>query len=83
MKLKNMCLVSAFSVVFALRMVPTVSAVEVGEKAPDFELLSTQGGKLKQNLSRLQLRQELTGLIEEIQKKGSWFERLARFFGPQ
>jgi hypothetical protein len=47
MKLKNMCLVSAFSVVFALRMVPTVSAVEVGEKAPDFELLSTQGGKLK------------------------------------
>jgi diadenylate cyclase len=42
-----------------------------------------QGGKLKQNLSRLQLRQELTGLIEEIQKKGSWFERLARFFGPQ
>ena len=40
-----------------------------------------QGGKLKQNLSRLQLRQELTGLIEEIQKKGSWFERLLAFLG--
>ena len=42
-----------------------------------------QGGKLKQNLSRLQLRQELHGLIEDTQKKGSWFERLARLFGTQ
>ncbi len=42
-----------------------------------------QGGKIKQNLSRLQLRQELRGLIEENEKKGSWFERLARFFGTQ
>jgi len=42
-----------------------------------------QGGKLKQNLSRLQLRQELHGLIEDTEKKGSWFERLARFFGTQ
>ena len=42
-----------------------------------------QGGKLKQNLSRLQLRQELHGLIEDIEKKGSWFERLAGFFGTQ
>jgi diadenylate cyclase len=40
-----------------------------------------QGGKIRQNLSRLQLRQELRGLIEENEKKGSWFERLARFFG--
>jgi diadenylate cyclase len=40
-----------------------------------------QGGKIRQNLSRLQLRQELRGLIEEKEKKGSWFERLARFFG--
>ncbi len=42
-----------------------------------------QGGKLKQNLTRLQLRQELRGLIEDNEKKGSWFERLARFFGTQ
>jgi diadenylate cyclase len=42
-----------------------------------------QGGKIKQNLTRLQLRQELRGLIEDIEKKGSWFERLARFFGTQ
>ena len=42
-----------------------------------------QGGKLKQNLSRLQLRQELHGLIEDTEKKGSWFEQLARFFGTQ
>ena len=42
-----------------------------------------QGGKIKQNLSRLQLRQELRGLIEYNEKKGSWFERLARFFGTQ
>jgi diadenylate cyclase len=42
-----------------------------------------QGGKIKQNLSRLQLRQELRGLIEDNEKKGSWFERLARFFGTQ
>jgi diadenylate cyclase len=40
-----------------------------------------QGGKLKQNLSRLQLRQELLGLIEVTEKKGSWFERFARLFG--
>ncbi len=42
-----------------------------------------QGGKLKQNLTRLQLRQVLRGLIEEAEKKGSWFERLARLFGTQ
>ena len=42
-----------------------------------------QGGKIKQNLSRLQLRQELHGLLEENEKKGSRFERLARFFGTQ
>jgi diadenylate cyclase len=40
-----------------------------------------QGGKLKQNLTRLQLRQELRGLIEDTEKKGSVFARLARFFG--
>jgi diadenylate cyclase len=42
-----------------------------------------QGGKIRQNLSRLQLRQELRSLIEETEKKGSWFERLARLFGTQ
>jgi diadenylate cyclase len=42
-----------------------------------------QGGKLKQNLTRLQLRQELHGLIEDTEKKGSWFERLARLFWAQ
>ena len=47
MKFKNMYLVSALSVVFALAMIPPVFAVEVGDKAPDFELPSTQGGKLK------------------------------------
>jgi diadenylate cyclase len=42
-----------------------------------------QGGRLKQNLTRLQLRQDLLGLIKDHPKKGSWFARLARFFGPQ
>ena len=47
MKFKNMCLVSALCVVSALAMIPAVFAIEVGDKAPDFELPSTQGGKLK------------------------------------
>jgi peroxiredoxin len=47
MKFANMYLVSALSVVFALAVIPPVFAVEVGDKAPDFELPSTQGGKLK------------------------------------
>ena len=40
-----------------------------------------QGGKIKRNLTRLQLRQELRGLMEPSVQKGSWFARLARFFG--
>jgi peroxiredoxin len=47
MKFANMYLVSAFSVVFVLAVLPPVFAIEVGDKAPDFELPSTQGGKLK------------------------------------
>jgi peroxiredoxin len=47
MKFANMYLVSALSVVFVLAVIPPVFAVEVGDKAPDFELPSTQGGKLK------------------------------------
>jgi len=47
MKFKNMYLVSALCVVSALAMIPAVFAIEVGDKAPDFELPSTQGGKLK------------------------------------
>ena len=47
MKFKNMCLVSVLYVVFALAMIPPVSGIEVGDKAPDFELPSMQGGKLK------------------------------------
>jgi diadenylate cyclase len=40
-----------------------------------------QRGKLKQNLTRLQLRQELRELFETSEQKGSWFARLARLFG--
>jgi hypothetical protein len=47
MKFANMYLVSALSVVLVLAVLPPVFAVEVGDKAPDFELPSTQGGKLK------------------------------------
>lgn len=32
---------------FLFAATPSISAVEVGEKAPDFELDSTKGGKLK------------------------------------
>ncbi len=41
-----------------------------------------QGGKLKRHLTRLQLRQVLRDLLEEpAQRKGTWIEKLARFFG--
>jgi peroxiredoxin len=47
MKFKNKCLVSATCLVFFLAVTSAARAVELGEKAPDFELPSTQGGKLK------------------------------------
>ena len=41
-----------------------------------------RAGSLKRNLTRLQLRQALRDLLEEpIQRKGTWIEKLARFFG--
>lgn len=40
-----------------------------------------QRGKLKRDLTRLQLRQELRGLMETSVQKGSWLARLARLFG--
>ena len=50
--LKRAFLVLVFPVLTFSATSPKVSAVEVGEKAPDFELRSTMGGKLK--LSSLQ-----------------------------
>ena len=45
MKFKSNWLVNTLIVL--LFLVPNALAVEVGDKAPDFELPSTQGGKLK------------------------------------
>ena len=45
MKLKTFWLTSVLMAL--LSIVPRASAIEVGDKAPDFELPSTQGGKLK------------------------------------
>ena len=44
--IKRVFLTAILSVFFLLSTVPSVPAVEVGEKAPDFELDSTKGGKL-------------------------------------
>ncbi len=46
-RLKRALLVLVFPVLTLVATAPSVSAVEVGEKAPDFELRSTMGGKLK------------------------------------
>ena len=40
-------LLLVFPVLTVVATTPTAGAVEVGEKAPDFELRSTKGGKLK------------------------------------
>ncbi len=50
--LKRAFLVLVFPVLILITTAPSAVAVEVGEKAPDFELRSTMGGKLK--LSSLQ-----------------------------
>lgn len=45
--LKRISLSSTVLALFLLASALSVSAVEVGQKAPDFELESTKGGKLK------------------------------------
>ena len=46
MKLKSLPVASVLAL-FLIALPGTVSALEVGDKAPDFELASTKGGKLK------------------------------------
>ncbi len=45
--MKRVFLNSAVMAVFLLATALSAAALEVGEKAPDFELDSTKGGKLK------------------------------------
>jgi len=47
MKFKNAYIVSVLCALFALTVTPVAFAIGVGDKAPDFELPSTRGGKLK------------------------------------
>ena len=44
---KTACLISALSLAFLLTSHGFSNALEVGQPAPDFELDSTRGGKLK------------------------------------
>ena len=44
---KNATLTFVFLALFVLASAPSAPALEVGEKAPDFELDSTKGGKVK------------------------------------
>ena len=46
-RLKRVSVNSIFSLMFLLATALCAAALEVGEKAPDFELDSTKGGKLK------------------------------------
>ncbi len=43
---KKVMLVTVFAALAAWLSASSIGAVEVGQKAPDFELASTQGGKL-------------------------------------
>ena len=47
MKRRTVCLALTLLAALGLSMPVAVPALEVGDKAPDFELPSTQGGKLK------------------------------------
>lgn len=46
-RLKRASVNSILSLMFVLTTALSAAALEVGEKAPDFELDSTKGGKLK------------------------------------
>jgi peroxiredoxin len=46
-RLRTLWLNSLFSTIFVLATAVSAAALEVGEKAPDFELDSSKGGKLK------------------------------------
>ena len=46
-KLRRASLHSIFSLLFIIATAISAAALEVGEKAPDFELDSAKGGKLK------------------------------------
>ena len=47
MNRRTVCLALTLLAALGLSMPVAVPALEVGDKAPDFELASTQGGKLK------------------------------------
>jgi peroxiredoxin len=46
-RLRTRWLNSLFSTIFVLATAVSAAALQVGEKAPDFELDSSKGGKLK------------------------------------
>ena len=45
--IKKAVTISMFAAFFMLALAPSAPALEVGQKAPDFALESTKGGKLK------------------------------------
>jgi len=45
--MKNTVRISILIALFILAAVRSASAIDVGDKAPDFELTSTMGGKIK------------------------------------